>query len=46
MNNLNKNLKWVLYTVPNFVDFTLFHDEIKINMADTVGGWTHFLEIL
>ena len=33
MNNLKKNLKWV----PHFISLTLYHDEIKINMADTVG---------
>ena len=45
-NNLKKILsKMASLHCPNCMSMTLFHDEITINMPETVG-WTHFCEIL
>ena len=38
-----KNLKMASLHCPNFMSMTLFHDEIKINMSETVGGGLTFV---
>ena len=41
-NNKKEILNGFFTLCPNFISLTLFNDEIKINMADTVGSGLTF----